>query len=157
MPPPPPPLRLQRQLPRLPRSAPAAPRDGRGTEKGRVRRGRGRGVPTSSHGILGLPGTPPAGRGVVETRGARLGATPPHPLQATAPPMEQWRSGGRDPAPCSALGEGARGVSLAPSLVRSRAVPPTDSAGSLPEARQRVIVTTLGFPGQRGWGGTQST
>lgn len=51
----------------------------------------------------------PARRPGVGARNARLRETLSQPLQATAPPTEQGRSGRRDPAPCSAMGEGARG------------------------------------------------
>lgn len=151
-----PPLRLQRQLPRLPRSAPAAPRDGRGTGKGRVQRRRGRGVPSRGHGILRLPGYPARGLGV-KTRGSQLG----RPCRSPCTQQRRLRSRGgaatATPPPDRRLGRGCGGGVQVLSLVRSRAVPPTDSTGSLPEARQQVIVTTRGFPGQRWWGGAQST
>lgn len=56
------------------------------------------------------PARVPRPRLGVEARGSRLGATPPQPLCAIAPPTGQGRSGGRDPAPCSALGVGGAGA-----------------------------------------------
>lgn len=89
----------------------------------------------------------PRAGGVVGTRGARLGATPPHPLQATAPPMEQWRSGGRDPAPCSARGEGARGRGPS-ALIGSQQGCPTHGLGRIPpRSASAGYCYNPGFPG----------
>lgn len=154
-PPPPPPLRLQRQLPRLPRSAPAAPRMGGGRGGGGPGAGEGGACPpAAAESSTGRVPRPRAGAGA---RGSGLWATRPQPPHATAPPTEQGRSRRRDPAPAPRRGRGRGGGARGLSLVRSRAVRPTDSAGPLPVARQRVIVTSRGFPGQRGWGGAQST
>lgn len=147
--PPPPPLRLQRQLPRLPRSAPAAPRMGGGRGGGRARRGRGRGVPARGRGILRRAGCPACGL-EAEARGSRPGATPPQPLHATAPPTEQGRQGRRDPAPCFALGEGARGRGPG-TLIGPKQGCPAHGLGWIPPLSASAgYCYNPGFPGATG-------
>lgn len=126
---PPPPLRLQRQLPRLPRSEPAAPRNGRGTRRGRARRGRGRGVPTSSRGILCLPGAPPFGRGGDAGR-ATLGdpATAPARNSAAYREGKEWQARPRPLLGARGGGAGAGSesshwFSVGPSRPRTRPDP----------------------------------
>lgn len=102
-----------------------------------------------------LLGAPPADCG---GRGAPAKGDPAKAPHATAPPREQARSGWRGPAPCQARREGDVGAD--PECFHwctAGLAPPTGSIGSLPGARQRVIVTTRGFPGQQEWGGAQNT
>lgn len=146
----PPPLQLQRQLPRLPRSAPAAPRDGRGIEKGRARSGRGRGVHTSSHGILGLPGAPPAGRGW--GRGA-CDSGRPHRI-----PCKQQRRLGRSGGvagatpPPARLGGGVQGRGPS-ALIGSQQVRPAHGLGRIPpRSASAGYCYNPGFPGATGMG-----
>lgn len=126
---PPPPLRLQRQLPRLPRSAPAAPRDGWGTGTGRARRGRRRGVPALGRGILCLPGAPPAGRGWgCEARGSGDPSAAPASNSAAYRAGEERRA---RPRPLISAGGGGAGAgperfhwsSAGPSRPRTRQDP----------------------------------
>lgn len=94
----------------------------------------------------------PACRPGVGTRNARLGATQSQPLQATAPPTEQGRRGRRDPAPCSAMGEGARGrgprAFIGPMQGR-----PAYGLGRIPPRRaSEGYCYNLGFPRATGMG-----
>lgn len=125
--------------------------------------GRGRGGPGAEGGGACSPGAaeslltgcPPAD---CAGCGAPAKGDPAKAPHATAPSREQARSSWRGPAPCLARWGGRRGGgSRVLPLVHSGIAPPTGCKGSLPGARQRVIVTTRGFPGQQEWGGAQNT
>lgn len=117
--------------------------------------GEGGACPPAATESSAFPRAPPVGWGL--RRGAP-GSGRPRRSPRTQQRRLRSRGGaaGATPPPAQRWGRGRGGGARALSLVRSPAVPPTDSAGSLPEARQRVIVTTRGFPGQRGWGGAQN-
>lgn len=149
MPPPPPPLLLQRQLPRLPRSAPAAPREGRGTGTGRARRRRRRGVLTRGRGILAywVPRLQTVGGAELPLR-----ATPPKPRTPQRPLGSRREAAGAAPPPASPAGEGDVGADPSAPIGAQRDCPAHRLQRIPPRSASAGYCYNPGFPRATGMG-----
>ena len=121
--------------------------DGEGAGPARERAGRARPRPRNPR-----PAGCPARGLEVEGRGSRPGATLPQPQHATAPPTEQGRSGGRDPAPCFELGEGARGRGPSALIGPQQGCPAHGLSWIPPRSASAGYCYNPGFPGATGMG-----
>lgn len=147
--PPPPPLLLQRQLPRLPRSAPAAPRDGRGTGTGRVRRRRRRGVPNRGRGILAywVPRLQTVGGAELPLR-----ATPPKPRTPQRPLGSRREVAGGAPPPAKPGGRATWGRIPSAPIGAQRDCPAHRLQRIPPRSASAGYCYYPGFPGATGMG-----
>lgn len=121
--------------------------DGEGAGPARERAGRARPQPWNPR-----PAGCPARGLEAGGRGSRPRATLPQPQHATAPPTEQGRSGGCDPAPYFKLGEGAR--ERGPSaLIGPQQGCPAHGLGRIPpRSASAGYCYNPGFPGATGMG-----